>query len=86
MPTIVTALQVMIASPSDVSEAREAVYMALARWNEANTANRKVALIASRCMGPTLAPRACVSLRRPARSSHCRITMEPRAGSVSTYR
>lgn len=48
MPTIVTALQVMIASPSDVSEAREAVYTALTRWNEANTANRKVALIASR--------------------------------------
>lgn len=48
MPNLVTALQVMIASPSDVAEAREAVYAALTRWNEANTASRKIALIASR--------------------------------------
>lgn len=48
MPTIVTALQVMVASPSDAQEARDAVYTALARWNESNTANRKVALIPRR--------------------------------------
>ncbi|PZT89365.1 MAG: DUF4062 domain-containing protein [Gordonia sp. (in: high G+C Gram-positive bacteria)] len=48
MPNHVTALQVMIASPSDVLEAREAVYTALSRWNEANTSSRKIALIASR--------------------------------------
>ena len=41
----VTAVFVMIASPSDVREAREAVYTALARWNETNTSTRNVALV-----------------------------------------
>ncbi|MGC5643725.1 DUF4062 domain-containing protein [Kocuria sabuli] len=35
----------MIASPSDVSEARETVHTALTSWNEANTANRGLALV-----------------------------------------
>jgi len=41
----VTAVFVMIASPSDIAEARQAVYTALARWNETNTTTRNVALI-----------------------------------------
>ena len=41
----VTAVFVMIASPSDVRDAREAVYTALARWNETNTSTRNVALV-----------------------------------------
>lgn len=36
---------VMIASPSDVSEARQAVYDSLAEWNDANTRNRNVILL-----------------------------------------
>lgn len=35
----------MIASPSDVGPAREAVYTTLARWNETNTSTRNVALV-----------------------------------------
>lgn len=35
----------MIASPSDVPEAREAVYEAIGRWNEANTRERGVVLV-----------------------------------------
>lgn len=41
----VTAVFVMIASPSDVREAREAVYTTLARWNETNSSSRNVALV-----------------------------------------
>lgn len=40
-----TAVYVMIASPSDVPDAREAVHRALSRWNEANTQARNIALI-----------------------------------------
>lgn len=40
-----TAVYVMIASPSDVPEARDAVHRALSRWNEANTKSLGVALI-----------------------------------------
>ncbi|WP_251439258.1 DUF4062 domain-containing protein [Microbacterium sp. USTB-Y] len=45
MTSIATVVYVMIASPSDVSEARDAVYAALGRWNEANTASRGVVLV-----------------------------------------
>lgn len=38
-------IHVMIASPSDVSDARDAVYGALHQWNEANTRNRNVILL-----------------------------------------
>src|SRR3954470_563430 len=41
----VTAVFVMIASPSDVGPAREAVYTTMARWNETNTSTRNVALV-----------------------------------------
>lgn len=40
-----TVVYVMIASPSDVREARDAVHKALDRWNESNTSMRKVALV-----------------------------------------
>ena len=36
---------VMIASPSDVPEARTAVYESLADWNDANTRHRNVILL-----------------------------------------
>ena len=39
---------VMIASPSDVGEARAAVHTALSRWNESNTAKRNVVLVPRR--------------------------------------
>lgn len=45
MSHLATAVYVMIASPSDVSDARNAVYTALARWNESNTQAQKIALI-----------------------------------------
>ena len=35
----------MIASPSDVSDARDAVHVALQQWNEANTRHRNVILL-----------------------------------------
>src|SRR5690349_19153802 len=41
----VTAVFVMIASPSDVRDAREAAYTTLARWNETNASTRNVALV-----------------------------------------
>lgn len=41
----VTAVFVMISSPSDVRDARNAVYTTLARWNETNTSTRNVALV-----------------------------------------
>lgn len=41
----VTALYVMIASPSDVNDARQVVYDAISSWNETNTRPREVALI-----------------------------------------
>jgi len=40
-----TAVYVMIASPSDVQEARDAAVRALESWNEANCANRGIALV-----------------------------------------
>src|SRR4051812_31537661 len=40
-----TAVYVMIASPSDVQEARDAAVRALESWNEANCANRRIALV-----------------------------------------
>lgn len=39
------ALRVMIASPSDVPEARDAVERALYAWNDANAANKRVVLV-----------------------------------------
>lgn len=41
----VTAVFVMIASPSDVPEARETAYQALAHWNEGFSASRNIALV-----------------------------------------
>ena len=43
--SIASVVYVMIASPSDVPEAREAVYEAIVRWNEANTRERGVVLV-----------------------------------------
>lgn len=45
MSHLATIFHVMIASPADVPEARDAVHTALTRWNEANTAARNVALV-----------------------------------------
>lgn len=45
MVQAVIAVYVMIASPSDVTEARDAVYRTLARWNESHTSTRNVALV-----------------------------------------
>lgn len=45
MTSVANVLYVMIASPGDVAEAREAVYRALSRWNESNTRNRGVVLV-----------------------------------------
>ena len=45
MPHPANAVYVMIASPSDVSAARDVVQNALARWNETNTRSKGVALI-----------------------------------------
>ena len=45
MTQLATVVTVMIASPADVPEGREAVYRALHRWNESNTANRNVVLL-----------------------------------------
>lgn len=45
MAHFATVLQVMIASPADVSDARNAVHNALTRWNEANSLNRHVVLV-----------------------------------------
>lgn len=42
---IAQVFTVMIASPSDVPEARQAVYDSLAEWNDANTRNRNVVLL-----------------------------------------
>jgi len=44
----VTAVFVMIASPSDVGEARDAVHTALSRWNESNAAKRNVVFVPRR--------------------------------------
>lgn len=40
-----TVLSVMIASPGDVAEAREATYRALNAWNDANAWNRGIVLL-----------------------------------------
>ncbi|WP_147039257.1 DUF4062 domain-containing protein [Microbacterium aerolatum] len=45
MTSIASVVYVMIASPSDVPEARDAVYEAIGRWNEANTRERGVVLV-----------------------------------------
>jgi len=45
MPDRVTAFYVMIASPSDIPDARRAVYDALVEWNEANSHTRHVAFV-----------------------------------------
>lgn len=45
MSHLATVVYVMIASPSDVREGRDAVHRALDRWNESNTAMRNVAFI-----------------------------------------
>ncbi|GAB4097794.1 hypothetical protein GCM10028787_32690 [Brachybacterium horti] len=43
-----TVINVMIASPSDISEARQAVYDSLAAWNDSNTLHRNVILLPRR--------------------------------------
>ena len=45
MPDRVTAFYVMIASPSEIPDARRAVYDALVEWNEANSHTRNVAFV-----------------------------------------
>lgn len=40
-----TVVSVMIASPGDVPEAREATYTALNQWNDANASNRGIMLL-----------------------------------------
>lgn len=45
MTSVANVLYVMIASPGDVAEAREAVYRALSRWNESNSRNRGLVLL-----------------------------------------
>lgn len=45
MSHLATVFHIMIASPADVPEARDAVHTALTRWNEANTATRNVVLV-----------------------------------------
>ncbi|KLO63183.1 hypothetical protein AA983_07600 [Dermacoccus sp. PE3] len=44
MPYVATVLRVMIASPSDVPEARDAVENAVHGWNDANAKNKRVIL------------------------------------------
>lgn len=44
MPYVATVLRVMIASPSDVPEARDAVEKAVHGWNDANARNKGVIL------------------------------------------
>lgn len=44
MPYVATVLRVMIASPSDVPEARDAVEKAVHGWNDANARNKSVIL------------------------------------------
>ncbi|EJF35698.1 DUF4062 domain-containing protein [Actinomyces massiliensis] len=44
MPYVATVLRVMIASPSDVPEARDAVEKAVHGWNDANAMNKSVIL------------------------------------------
>jgi hypothetical protein len=44
MPTKVTMVRIMIASPSDVSNEREIVRKALAEWNDINTLDRELVL------------------------------------------
>ena len=48
MPYVATVLRVMIASPSDVPEARDAVEKAVHGWNDANARNKGVILQAWR--------------------------------------
>ena len=43
-----TAFHVMIASPSDVPEARDAVQRALLQWNETNSVSRQIVLVPRR--------------------------------------
>jgi len=43
--SVATVVYVMIASPSDVADARNAVYTAMGRWNEANADKRGVVLV-----------------------------------------
>lgn len=45
MPKLVTALNVMIASPGDIPEVREAAYNALNLWNSTYAMSRNIALI-----------------------------------------
>lgn len=45
MTSVATVVYVMIASPSDVAVAREAVYTAIGRWNEANAQARGIVLV-----------------------------------------
>lgn len=44
MTSLATVVYVMVASPSDVSDARQAVFLALSKWNDANTRGRGVVL------------------------------------------
>jgi len=45
MAQLATVLFVMIASPADITEAREHAHLAITRWNESNTANRNIVLV-----------------------------------------
>lgn len=45
MTSVASVVYVMIASPSDVAVARDAVYTAIGRWNEANTQGRGIVLV-----------------------------------------
>lgn len=45
---IANVINVMIASPSDVPEARKTVYESLAAWNDSNALHRNVILLPRR--------------------------------------
>lgn len=56
MPSTATVLYVMIASPGDVGDGREAVMRAITSWNEANTRTRGIVVVPLRW--ETVSPQA----------------------------